>query len=434
MRWLCEDGQLCRAGKVISFCNIGVGDVKQPKSSIAAFAAEARDFQAAFVLRMDGRVHIAADSSRGGFLDQHQYHQSWDPDCIIGWLETNDDQPSTAADPIRLLLAAGRRVTELAAARHALLSGWHDRSRAWWADGTGTSGTLLSLGSCEITAAIRGDQFNYLEIMNAVQNPSQLILVPDDLLVPCARLVLEQMRRTPEQIAEIAGDMAATFPLGSGPSAASDWLFLGGILSALGKSPATEENHIATRTAVQRVSRPDAIVMSLYAEPQRVLRHRRLGYTLSLYGYRIADAGPVVGAWLRERFEPVFRTPDDIRRDYLELVAAMQGPAAPNLLISNLMSSSGRENILHYAQFDQNMSSSLANVRNKEMNLMLHDLAAEADVAILDIDAIAAEIGAARHLPDGVHQSGEMHAEMRREILRILADRKVPGFSASSVK
>ena len=62
------------------------------------------------------------------------------------------------------------------------------------------------------------------------------------------------------------------------------------------------------------------------------------------------------------------------------------------------------------------------------MNLMLHDAARDHGLAIVDNDAIAASMGA-MHLPDGVHGSGAMHAELRAEILRILRVRGLAGFA-----
>jgi hypothetical protein len=59
---------------------------------------------------------------------------------------------------------------------------------------------------------------------------------------------------------------------------------------------------------------------------------------------------------------------------------------------------------------------------------MLCDLAQAKDVAILDFDSIAAEMGAHSHLPDGAHPSLALLDEGRREILRILRDQKIPGF------
>ena len=53
---------------------------------------------------------------------------------------------------------------------------------------------------------------------------------------------------------------------------------------------------------------------------------------------------------------------------------------------------------------------------------MLQDIADEREVYIVDVDAIAADIGGSEHLPDGIHQSGLMQKLLRREVLGILSD------------
>lgn len=433
IKWLCRDGQACAAGEVIAYCNIGIAPADRPAHTLEPFAREARDFQAAFVLAAGGRVRHAAQSSLGGFLDQLNHYQTWDPDFALGMLEP-DGAARDVAVPLRLLLAAGRRVSEHAEVRAALLTGWHDRSRVWWADGSAVEGTLLSLGSCEATAAIRGERNDLTEMLVALRRPAQVALVPDDVLVPCARIVREQMARTPQDITEMTADMAATFPLASPATVPADWIFAGALLAALTPSPLTDDSHVLTRAGVQLVSRPDAVVMSLIAEPRRVFRHRRLGYTLSLHDYRIMESSPAIRGWLRGQFEPLERGADEIRRDYELLLDALPDPSGMHLLILNQMSSSGYEDFLSYAQFDAPMARTVGSVNAKEMNLMLHDLAAARDVAIVDVDAIAGDMGAARHLPDGVHQSGPMQAAVRREILHILSSRQVPGFVGADVR
>ena len=62
---------------------------------------------------------------------------------------------------------------------------------------------------------------------------------------------------------------------------------------------------------------------------------------------------------------------------------------------------------------------------------MLHDIAREADIAIVDADAIGAELGGARAIPDAVHQNGDMQNELRKEILAILDARGARGFRAA---
>ena len=430
LRWLCGDGQFCKAGQAIAYCNIGLASIDQPGLKLAAFADEARDFQVAFVLRVDGRVRRAAASSRGGLLDQLHHDLVWDPGFTIGHLECDAAQLPANADPLRLMLGAGRRVSEHAAVGAGFLTGWHDRSRAWWGDATGIGGTLLGLGSCDVGPIVRGESFDFTELLNAAPSAVQAILVPDDFLVPCARVVLEQVLRTPEQSAQIAADLATTFPVNSPSVAPADWIFAGLLMAALRRSPLTESSRVLVRGRVQRISGPQAVIMSLIAEPPVAFRHRRLGYTLCLHGFRLRGASELVRAWLRSNFEPVERDPSDIRRDYSELCGVMQSRPGIQFLVFNLMSSSAHEDVINYAQFDRPLGRTMGTVHAKELNLMLHDLAAEWNVAIVDIDAIAAEIGAAKNLPDSTHQSGAMQVEVRKEIFRILDRRRIPGFSA----
>jgi hypothetical protein len=53
---------------------------------------------------------------------------------------------------------------------------------------------------------------------------------------------------------------------------------------------------------------------------------------------------------------------------------------------------------------------------------MLHDIVEHRDLVIIDVDAIAADLGGAEHLPDGIHQSGPLQTALRFEILHALED------------
>ena len=53
---------------------------------------------------------------------------------------------------------------------------------------------------------------------------------------------------------------------------------------------------------------------------------------------------------------------------------------------------------------------------------MLEDIAAERELYIIDVDALAADIGGAEHLPDGIHQSGQMQTLLRGQLRAALAE------------
>ena len=433
IRWLCQDGQSCRRGEILGYCNIRL----RPRGSSEGpepFKDEARDFQVALVARNGGRFRPQADSSHGGWLDLMAYfHDSWSPDAIVGSLECRPGDLSEDGDTeggLELLFVAGRRVSELADLRTGLLSGWHDRSRAWWGEHDGPMGTLLSLGLCDLVGVIRGDRMPFAEFLGPVRGPAHAVYFANEASMPCALVVQEQARRTPADTKAIANDLSRSLQSDSDLTSA-DFIFAGYLLGSLKQSPVTEGFDILRRSGLGRTGPPDAILMSLNAEPSTYLRHRRLGYALHIAEHRIVDAGPAIRNWLISDFEVVRRSMDDIRRDY-EALFRLRPDAA--FLIMNAVSTTGNEDIFNYTAFDSPMGDTLSYIRAKELNLMLHDLTHDNNVSIIDVDAIAADIGIAGHVPDGVHPSGPMQAEVRATILHALRECRIPGFTNSTVR
>ena len=253
-------------------------------------------------------------------------------------------------------------------------------------------------------------------------------MVPDNVLVPSAPITLEQLNRTPAQVEALATDLRSVVPGEPNVAPPADWIFASCLLAALQKSPLTEDYELLTRTGLRRAASIDALILSLNAEARVILRHRRLGYAISLYPHRIQDTSEMIRTWLTANFEPVERTLDDVRKDLLTLVDAVRARSDVKLLVLNALSTLGYEDIPTYAPFDRPMGDIIATVRNKELNLLLHDIARERDVAIVDVDAIAADLGAAVNLPDGIHGSGRLQAEVRDEIVRILRGCGIRGF------
>jgi hypothetical protein len=162
------------------------------------------------------------------------------------------------------------------------------------------------------------------------------------------------------------------------------------------------------------------VLLSLNAEPSAILRHKTLGYRVHVLRHHQVAAGPAVRNWFANSFEFVQRTTDDIKMDYQRLIDGIEKTTGARVIILNRMSTSGDEDISTYAPFDAPLGGVLANIASKELNLMLHDIASDRNVAIVDVDAIAADIGGGEHLPDGVHQSGVIQDLLREEILQIM--------------
>jgi hypothetical protein len=417
IHWLCEDGHQCRPNEVVGYCNISLEKIAGPRSGGFPMADEL-EFQVAFAPQHGGRLQIAGGNSPGGYLNVFGLH-AWNPEDILGYLDPVPSAESTRTNSgrLRLLLLAGRRMSGLADVDYGLLPGWHSRSRAWWGDQAGPLSTLLCLGICDAAGIVRGNQVPFIEAFEASSGPAQLVYVPDHPLVPCAPILLEQMERTSGQRQVIAADLASGL---AGARTSDDWLFAGALLSSLERSPILETYDVLTPTGLRQLGPPEAILLSLSAEIQSVLRHKKLGYSLQMLRHRQASAGPAVRSWLASAFEPIKRTMDDIRRDYRRLIEAVAAKTGARILILNRMSTSGYEDILSYAPFDAPMRETLENIAAKEMNLMLHDLSEECDFSIVDVDAIAAHLGGAEHLPDGIHHSGLMQNILRSEIIQVL--------------
>lgn len=430
LRWLREDGATCRAGEAVAYCNVGLARTSGPRDAPMPLASEQLDFQAVLSTPVAGRLTHAPKSSRGGFFDMLNWFQLWSAHEAVGAIEPLDAAPGAGTGEgltARVMLAAGRRASTLSEDRSGLLTGWHDRTRAWRIGGEGPVGTLVSLGVCELSGVIRGDDLSFLELFEAVEGPAQAVFLPDAPLVPSAQVLASQLARTDADRAAMAEDLARTFAAGPVIPEPSDWIHAGATLRALQASPLTDGYEVLGPNGLSKTGPADAVVLSAGAESRMCLRHRRLGYVYQSHAFRLEASGPAFRAWVRANFEPMRRTVDDFKAGYEALLdrIAERRPGL-RVLICNQMSTRGGEDIQCYAGLE---AGAVASVQDRAVNLMLRDLARERDVDIVDVDAIGAELGGRVSLADGVHHDGAMQAAMRAEILRILDARGVPGFA-----
>ena len=420
LRWLCRSGQYCRPNQVVAYCNISLDPVRARLGGPPLFADEL-ELQVAFAPRIGGHISINSSAARGGYLDVRGI-DPWDPDTVIASIKpdpSSNDQVD--ASQLRLLMLAGRRMTALADAPSGLLPGWHSRTRGWWCDPGEQPVTLLSLGICDATGLVVGEQCAFFEMFEAMPMAAQMVFVPDHPLAPAAPVLLDQLQRTPAQFDAIAADLKG-FLSEAAVTSPDDWMFAGTLLSTMRRNPIRDSYNVFSPAGPARLGPADAVLLSLNAEPQTILQHRELGYRVHIMRHHQAAAGPAIREWLAEAFVPVRRSIDDIKRDYEALIDTMARATGARPIILNRMSTSGYEDISSYMPFDAPMSDVLSNVASKELNLMLNDIADQRDLYVVDVDAIAADLGGGEHLPDGVHQSGPMQMVLRQEILKILAD------------
>ena len=123
-------------------------------------------------------------------------------------------------------------MAEIAEDRSGLNSGWHERSRAFWGEGSQPVGTLLVAMTCEQNGLIKGEANGFLDWFGAVPGPAQVVVVQEEPLAPCARVMVDQITRTDAQRDAILEDLARTFGRGSSAPGPSDWLFVGAHMMA----------------------------------------------------------------------------------------------------------------------------------------------------------------------------------------------------------
>lgn len=420
VRWLVDDGQYCPAHRPCGYFNVSL----EPAGKVALskpLCADEMELQVAFAPRVSGRIQFDNAMARGGYLSIRTI-EAWEAGTQVAQIDTEEPLNDGETTQARLLMLAGRRMTALADVHTGLMPGWHSRSRGWWSEAGEKPLTLLSLGVCDAAGVVTGAQTAFTEMFEAGQEAAQMVYVPDHPIAPCVPILLDQLERTPAQFDAIARDMHAYFGGLTQPPSPDDWMFLGTMLSVMQNAPLKDEYTLFTSNGLQNLGPPDAVLLSLAVEPQSILRHRKLGYHMHVMRHHQAAAGPAVRTWLQTAFEPVKRPIDSIRRDYEKLIDGLKKQSGMRVMCLNRMSTSGHEDISSYMGFDAPLSDTLSQVAAKEMNLMLHDISADRDFDLIDVDAIAAQVGGAAHVPDGIHQSGQMQAILRTEILGCLAN------------
>ncbi len=415
VRWLCEPGQYCRPNQIFAYCNLTLEPTGGRLAGPSPFAEEL-ELQIGIASRVGGRVFANAEAARGGYLSIRSV-DLWDPDYVVATFEPEDGAGiSDASSRARLLALAGRRMTDLADTHSGLLPGWHARSRGWWCDEGETPLTLLALGVCDVTGVMLGEECAFFEMFESVPQAAQMVVVPDHPLAPAVPVLLDQLRRTPAQFDALSEDLQSFFARPNVKPTPNDLSFAGIMLSMMQRNPIRENYSVFTPRGLLSLGPADAVLLSLAVEPTSILRHKKLGCHVHIMRHHQTAAGPAMRAWLSEAFEPVKRSISDIKRDYETMIDSIARTTGGRVIVLNRMSTSGHEDISNYMAFDAPMSDTLTYISAKETNLMLEDIAAEREIYIIDVDAIAADVGGAEHLPDGIHQSGEMQTLLRQEL------------------
>lgn len=442
MRWLRTTGAHVQAREPIAACYVrlsGPDDTRMP------LPEEQNDLQVVLAPDSACTIKLPGGLADGGFRDLVEAGE-WHAGEVIAQAESL--QGSGALLP---LVLAGRRGFESGEGRGSLLAGWHERVRGFWEGaGGGSFGTVLALGTCEQTAVFRGEDMAFLSWFGRAPGPAQIIAVADDRTVHSSAVLLQHLRRTPGEamaITEavhswIGGRMgrplAESFPAflpdaargtlrGRWPEAQELAFAFNLLAEAVGTSPILERTEVVTGQGIKELAPAEAIALTLGSEVAPHFRHRRTGWIVAMHGFRFGPfIGPGITAWLRSEFELVKRTVADIERDLAALADEVEQRTGALLLVQNLIASTAADRVSNYSWLAEACDESVS-VFGHEANLMLSDLTRERRIAMIDSDALAAELGV-RQCPDRFHASRELVEAQRSEVHRVLREYRIPGF------
>jgi hypothetical protein len=328
------------------WCNVRVG----VPAVNGTFSDEARDLQIAFATRVAGTLKRGADTSLGGFLDRLPELERWQVGQTIGHVELRAGEDANGHALRPMFVPAGALSRWPRTARACSPAGTTGCAR-WWGDGDAPPSTLMGLGICDQSTLFRGDAVPFHDWFAATRGPAHVVFVPDHVLAPCAAVLTEQLRRTPDEARAIRDDFTQTFArLAPSPE---DWMLAGSLVAAVLRSPLTERLDVLGTFGVVPAPGVDALVLSVSAEQPRLWRHRTLGYAISVHGYRLKEAGPALRSWLLREFESVRQGIDDARRDYDALIAALRAHGVGAILVMNAMSTSSFDDVTTYASYDR---------------------------------------------------------------------------------
>ncbi len=409
-RWLCRDGDVVRPGQIIAYCSILLNPVRGFRVESSYFG-----FQVAVASSVGGRLR-APTTRPNGYFDILGCNYPWSPDEKIAELVVAGDVPEGAAQ-LRLMGVVGRRYLGVAEVPVGMAQGWCDRRRAWWGAEDAPRGSIVVAGLCATAHMVAGAELGFVEMFEESRGPAHICVVPSDVVVPTALTLLEQFERTSadcERMVEDALTHAGSSSMDkrvAGPASTRIAECLGTsivVRELIQPSPLLEPQEMLVSGNMAHIG-VDAIVVSLHSERTTHYRHRRLGHTLGMHSFRPEQVGWSRGGLAKE-YEIAPRTADDTKRDYIRLFDAIRARSDAHLIVTNIIAQGPLTNTV------------------TDTNLALYDAARERDISIVDIDALAADMGLREQSPDGSHYGGALEQAARAELYRVLQGRGVPGF------
>lgn len=413
-----RDGDSVERGEPIAFCTL----VVYPRSDFTVSVPYFDQIEHYVVILAPGagRISWNSDISEGGWRDWLAVGSNirWNDSVPLGRMTVSEaEQGSLLPEDRRIILCSGRRMVPTSDVRGGLLPGWYERVRAWNPHDIST--VLVIATTCQLRPAIVGDYRSFHELLTQSVRPLHVTYLPETLLIPTARTMLEGLWRDEHGREQISSLVQSWFGDLRGSDRALSAAHLAFLLATVGgPSPLEEPPVVLQLDGVKRLTGGPCVLLSVDSETADTYQHQTLPFSLSFPKYIYTDCGSDFKRILDEQFYlQKEQAPEELAQTYRQLSKALAHRGG-RLLITNTITLE-RGSPLFLPGTLHNISKASSH-RARVLNDMLYQLEDEGVLSVVDIDTLSASIGV-KHIPDGAHGNGVFVRAVQELIARSIA-------------
>jgi hypothetical protein len=268
----------------------------------------------------------------------------------------------------------------------------------------------VSLGNCEHLGFFAGAAGDFAYWLGGFEGPLHVVFKPDRILVPSAAALRSALGRDDEARERMLQDFASWFPeFAHGPPTARPWLAIATLAEESLEPPVPVRHHAIVDGSGQRLEcQPGLVFLSLANEFAVHLRHRELGYVISIPGFQFAKNPELKPALLR-RFDPIRPTAAETRENLAAAFRRIRQVTGAQVAVLNVTTDPSR--IFDWSQIPN--PEEVAAVRSMDLNLALWEAAEQERCWVVDVEALAIELGIRGAHPDRVHPSAALDELVR---------------------
>jgi hypothetical protein len=392
---------------------------RQPVASIAIAsdaldraAPQGTELRALLLAPCQGTLH-PIQTPRAGW-GAHFPRHPWTTGERLATLDASAVSELGTVLPFEVAMVTLQRLHPAFEDRRPYPGGPYRLAHGWWGPHgwSGPCRTLLSLGNCEQLGLFAGNAGDFSAWLGALAGPLSIVYKPDRIVVPSAGALLSALQMDDTTRRRAAEEFGAWFHRhvdAAGAGNPTAWLGSAALAQEVLGTPVLRSSFALVDGTGQCVEqRPAVVFLSLASELAAELRHRKLGYTISVPAFHFSK-NPDIRQTLLGRFELVRPSVTEIGDRLRAVIAWIRRETGARVVLFNLTSQLDR--IWDWSAVDR--PSDVLSVRLMDLNLAAWDLARQDGCDVVDVEALALDVGLAAAYPDGVHPSAELEARVR---------------------